>query len=102
MVRFSELAKAEHVGHRIQSGLLVARPKCGLDGTLREHRPVLGSVRQLDAFHRARKNHAVVAGDGAASQRRKADITSSARTGLAVASARGMRIERYLAARCGG
>ena len=37
----------EHVGHRIQPGLLLARPQRGLDGALREHHAVLGVMRQL-------------------------------------------------------
>jgi 3-deoxy-D-manno-octulosonic acid (KDO) 8-phosphate synthase len=48
----------------------------------------------VDALHRAGKDHAVIAGDGAAAQRRKADVAGLARAGMAVAAARGMLIER--------
>src|SRR6202047_1821284 len=72
--KFLEITKPEHIGHRIEAGLLITRPECRLDGALREHGAVLGAMRQFDALHGTRKNHAVVAGDGAAAQRGKTDI----------------------------
>lgn len=50
-------------------------------------------MRQLDALHRAGEDHAVLAGDGAAAQRRKADVAALARAGHAVAAAIRMRGE---------
>jgi len=45
------------------------------------------------------KDHAVIAGDGAAAQRRKADIARPARAGEAVTAARRMQMEIDAAAR---
>ena len=59
---------------------------------------------QLDALGRAGEDHAVIADDRAAAQRRKADIAGSARAGHAVAAAhrmlrrdrcRGRRLRRW-------
>ena len=69
------------------------RPECGLDRALREHGAIFGPVRQFDAFHRTGKDHAVIAGDGTAAQRRKADIAGSPRPGMAIAATRGMGMQ---------
>ena len=82
-----------HRPSNTKPGFLPLRPQRRLDRALREHGAVLGAVRQLDAFHRAGKDHAVFAGDGAAAQRRKTDIAGLARAGNAVASARRMQMQ---------
>src|ERR1700692_4874158 len=102
VIPFLEVLKPEHVGHRVKPRLLVARPKGGLDGALREHGAVLGAVRQLDTRQRACKNPAVLAGNGTAAQRRKADIARPPRAGVAVAAARRVLVEDDAAARRGG
>src|SRR6202047_1017138 len=99
VIPFLEVLKPEHVGHRVKPRLLVARPKGGLDGALREHGAVLGAVRQLDTLHGTCKNHAVIAGDGTAAQRRKADIARPPRAGVAVAAPRRVLVEDDAAAR---
>src|SRR5665213_1748997 len=42
-----KIAEPEYVGHRIQSGLAVARPECCFGGALREHGAVFGPVGEL-------------------------------------------------------
>src|SRR6202521_5197046 len=66
-----DVAKSEHVGHRIKPRLLAMRPQRRLQRAMREQDAVLGVVRQREAFVGAGKNHAVIAGGGAAAQRGK-------------------------------
>ena len=60
--------------------------------------PVFGMVRKRDAFVRTGKDHAVIADNGAAPQRSKADIAGPSRSGKAIAAARRALLERDLAA----
>ena len=57
---------------------------------------------QLDALVRAGEDHAVLARDVAAAQRREADVARFARAGVAVAPALALLLEVDLAALCGG
>ena len=59
----------------------------GLQRAAREDHAVPRLVRQLDALVGAGKNHAVLARDIAAAQRRKADLARLACAGVAVARA---------------
>src|SRR6202046_3431945 len=97
-----ETTEPEHIGHGIQPGLLVTRPQCRLHRALRKHGAVFGAVGEFDALHGAGKDHAVIAGDGAAARGSKADVAGSPRAGLAIAPARGMIAERDLTPRRGG
>src|SRR5690606_21517361 len=82
--------EAEHVGHGIEPGSLVPRPERGAHGALREQRPVIGIVPELEALGGPREDHRVFADDIAAAQRGKTDRPRLARPGLSVASAHGM------------
>src|SRR4030095_11127884 len=97
-----EVAEPEHVGHRIKPGLLALGPHRCPQCTVREDHAILGAVRQLDALMGTGKDHAVIAGDGAAAQRRKADVAGLPGTGIAVAAPRRMFPERDFSALGGG
>ena len=70
----SEVATAEHVGHGVVAGLLVARPQRRPDRAASEEAAVLGLVSKLDALDRAGEDDRVLADDGAAAQGREADV----------------------------
>src|SRR5581483_1463635 len=78
--------EAEHIGHGIEPGLLASAPEGRTDGAVREQRPVGGPVCQFDPLAFAGKDHRVLADHGAATQRRKADVTALPRTGMPVAA----------------
>src|ERR1700687_4637372 len=94
----SNVAKSEHVGHRIKSRLLRARPEGRVQRAARENHAVLGLVHQFDALGGPGKNHAVLADHAAAAQGRKADIARLARAGVAVAAFYRMLVELDAAA----
>src|SRR5262249_4932616 len=89
----SNVAQAEHVGHRVEPWRAATRPQCRTHGAAGEDHPVLGPMVELDALSRPREDHCVIAHPRAAAQRGKADIAGATRAGMAVAAALGALIE---------
>src|SRR6185295_8031207 len=56
----SNFAKAQYVGHRIETGLPTLAPLCRSQRATREDHAVLGPVYEFDSFGRASEDHAVV------------------------------------------
>src|SRR6202142_1254860 len=81
-----EIFQPQHIHHRIEPGLLCARPQRGMQRAAREDHAVLGLVHQFDALGRTGEDHAVLAHHTAAAQRGKADVAGLAYTGVAVAA----------------
>src|SRR5690606_12329228 len=96
------VGEAENVGHRIEPGLAAARPQRRLYGTPSEDLPILRMMRQDNPLRRAGEVDAVLADDGAAAQRGKADIALAAWAGMAVTDAHRMVCQRNRATRCRG
>src|SRR5262249_38424466 len=100
--RVDSVAKPQHVGHGVEAGLLAMRPQRRLDRPMGEDRAIFGVMRQRQSLGGTAEDQAVIARRRAAAQRCKADVTGSARTGMAVAAARRMVCKLDAAAIGGG
>src|SRR5262249_30063103 len=80
--------QSKHVGHRIEPGLLPARPGGGGERTAGENHAVLGAMHQLHPLGRAGEDYLVLADHAAAAQACEADVALPPCPGLAVAAAR--------------